>query len=115
VDLWGFQAWPLAQGLCLASPSFFVNNPREAAIAMSTVRFRRLRAPKVGSPRWPSSSCKKCGHDLLGSRVTPDIQEVLEVRLAQFRCTALVPLGKLQPLVQLLLKSGTRTCATMSA
>lgn len=34
----GLQVWPVAEALCLAGPSFFVNNPREAEIALATIR-----------------------------------------------------------------------------
>jgi hypothetical protein len=32
------QVWPLAEALCLVGPSFFVNHPREAEIALATIR-----------------------------------------------------------------------------
>jgi uncharacterized membrane protein len=38
VEVRGLQAWPVAEALCLVGPSFFVNNPREAEIALATVR-----------------------------------------------------------------------------
>ncbi len=38
VEIRGLQAWPVAEALCLAGPSFFVNNPREAEIALATIR-----------------------------------------------------------------------------
>lgn len=34
----GLQVWPVAEALCLAGPSFFVNNPREAEIALAIIR-----------------------------------------------------------------------------
>lgn len=34
----GLQVWPVAEALCLVGPSFFVNNPREAEIALATIR-----------------------------------------------------------------------------
>lgn len=34
----GLQIWPVAEALCLVGPSFFVNNPREAEIALATIR-----------------------------------------------------------------------------
>ena len=38
VEVRGLQVWPVAEALCLAGPSFFVNNPREAEIALATIR-----------------------------------------------------------------------------
>ncbi len=38
VEARGLQVWPVAEALCLAGPSFFVNNPREAEIALATIR-----------------------------------------------------------------------------
>jgi len=38
MEVRGLQVWPVAEALCLAGPSFFVNNPREAAIALATIR-----------------------------------------------------------------------------
>lgn len=38
IDVRGLQVWPVAEALCLAGPSFFVNNPREAEIALATIR-----------------------------------------------------------------------------
>lgn len=38
VEIRGLQVWPVAEALCLAGPSFFVNNPREAEIALATIR-----------------------------------------------------------------------------
>jgi len=38
VEVRGLQAWPVAEALCFAGPSFFVNNPRDAEIALATVR-----------------------------------------------------------------------------
>jgi hypothetical protein len=34
----GLQVWPVAEALCLVGPSFFVNNSREAEIALATIR-----------------------------------------------------------------------------
>lgn len=34
----GLQVWPVAEALCWVGPSFFVNHPREAEIALATVR-----------------------------------------------------------------------------
>ncbi|MDE3011470.1 MAG: Fic family protein [Pseudomonadota bacterium] len=34
----GLQVWPVAEALCMAGPSFFINNPREAEIALATIR-----------------------------------------------------------------------------
>ena len=38
VEVRGLQVWPAAEALCLVGPSFFVNNPREAEIALATIR-----------------------------------------------------------------------------
>ncbi|TRZ93492.1 MAG: Fic family protein [Rhodocyclaceae bacterium] len=38
VEVRGLQVWPVAEALCLVGPSFFVNNPREAEIALATIR-----------------------------------------------------------------------------
>ncbi len=38
VEVRGLQAWPVAEALCLVGPSFFVHHPREAEIALATVR-----------------------------------------------------------------------------
>lgn len=38
VEVRSLQAWPVAEALCLVGPSFFVNNPREAEIALATIR-----------------------------------------------------------------------------
>ena len=38
VEVQGMQVWPVAEALCLVGPSFFVNNPREAEIALATIR-----------------------------------------------------------------------------
>lgn len=38
VEVRGLQAWPVAEALCLVGPSFFVSYPREAEIALATLR-----------------------------------------------------------------------------
>ena len=38
VDLRGLQVWPVNEALCMTGPQFFVNNPREAEIALAMVR-----------------------------------------------------------------------------
>jgi hypothetical protein len=38
MEVQGLQVWPVAEALCLAGPSFFINNPREAEIALATIR-----------------------------------------------------------------------------
>ena len=38
MDVRGLQVWPVAEALCLVGPSFFINNPREAEIALATIR-----------------------------------------------------------------------------
>lgn len=38
VEVRGLQVWPVAEALCLVGPAFFVNNPREAEIALATIR-----------------------------------------------------------------------------
>ncbi len=38
VEVRGLQVWPVAEALCLIGPSFFVNYPREAEIALATIR-----------------------------------------------------------------------------
>ena len=38
VNVRDLQVWPVAEALCLVGPSFFVNNPREAEIALATIR-----------------------------------------------------------------------------
>lgn len=38
VEVKGLQVWPVAEALCLVGPSFFVSNPREAEIALATLR-----------------------------------------------------------------------------
>lgn len=38
MEVRGLQDWPLAKALCLAGPSFCVNKPREAEIALATIR-----------------------------------------------------------------------------
>ena len=38
MEVRGLQVWPVAEALCLAGPSFFINNPREAEIALATIR-----------------------------------------------------------------------------
>ena len=38
VEVRGLQVWPVAEALCLAGPSFFINHPREAEIALATIR-----------------------------------------------------------------------------
>jgi hypothetical protein len=38
VDVRDLQVWPVAEALCLVGPSFFVNYPREAEIALATIR-----------------------------------------------------------------------------
>ena len=38
LEVRGLQVWPVAEALCLVGPSFFVNNPREAEIALATIR-----------------------------------------------------------------------------
>ena len=37
-DVRGLQVWPVTEALCMTGPQFFVNNPREAEIALSMVR-----------------------------------------------------------------------------
>lgn len=34
----GLQVWPVAEALCMTGPQFFVNNPREAEIALAMIR-----------------------------------------------------------------------------
>ncbi len=38
IEVRGLQVWPVAEALCLVGPSFFVDNPREAEIALATIR-----------------------------------------------------------------------------
>lgn len=38
VEVRGLQVWPVAEALCFVGPSFFINNPREAEIALATIR-----------------------------------------------------------------------------
>ena len=38
VEVRGLQVWPVSEALCRAGPSFFVTNPREAEIALATIR-----------------------------------------------------------------------------
>ncbi|MFN9805158.1 MAG: Fic family protein [Betaproteobacteria bacterium] len=38
MEVRGLQVWPVAEALCLAGPSFFINHPREAEIALATIR-----------------------------------------------------------------------------
>ena len=38
VDVRGLQVWPVPEALCLVGPAFFVNHPREAEIALATIR-----------------------------------------------------------------------------
>ncbi len=38
VEIRGLQVWPIAEALCFVGPSFFANNPREAEIALATIR-----------------------------------------------------------------------------
>ncbi|MFN7644506.1 MAG: Fic family protein, partial [Burkholderiales bacterium] len=38
MEVRGLQVWPVAEALSLAGPSFFINNPREAEIALATLR-----------------------------------------------------------------------------
>lgn len=38
LEVRGLQVWPVAEALCVVGPSFFVNNPREAEIALATIR-----------------------------------------------------------------------------
>lgn len=37
-ELRGLQVWPVSEALCMTGPQFFVNNPREAEIALAMVR-----------------------------------------------------------------------------
>lgn len=37
-EIRGLQVWPVAEALCLVGPAFFANNPREAEIALATIR-----------------------------------------------------------------------------
>jgi hypothetical protein len=34
----GLQVWPVSEALCMTEPQFFVNNPREAEVALAMVR-----------------------------------------------------------------------------
>ena len=43
----GLQVWPVAESLCLAGPSLFINNPREAEIALATIRNATELLPKL--------------------------------------------------------------------
>ena len=38
VEIRGLQVWPVTEALCMTGPQFFVNNPREAEIALAMVR-----------------------------------------------------------------------------
>ncbi len=38
VEARGLQVWPVNEALCMTGPQFFVNNPREAEIALAMVR-----------------------------------------------------------------------------
>jgi hypothetical protein len=38
VEVRGLQVWPVTEALCMTGPQFFVNNPREAEIALAMVR-----------------------------------------------------------------------------
>jgi hypothetical protein len=82
----GLQAWPVAEALCLVGPSFFVNNPREAEIALATIRHASELLPTLlaGDRLVTAAGRLAAAFDFVNR---PDEAERIQKAFAKFKIT----------------------------
>ncbi len=90
----GLQVWPVAEALCLAGPSFFINNPREAEIALATIRNASELLPTLlaGDKMVTAAGRLAAAFDFVRR---PDEAELIRKAFAKFR----IPLKSANPFV----------------
>jgi hypothetical protein len=82
----GLQVWPVAEALCLVGPSFFVNNPREAEIALATIRHASELLPTLlaGDKMVTAAGRLAAAFDFVKR---PDETERIQKAFAKFKIT----------------------------
>ncbi|EKD96865.1 MAG: hypothetical protein ACD_23C01213G0001, partial [uncultured bacterium] len=82
----GLQVWPVAEALCLVGPSFFVNNPREAEIALATIRHASELLPTLlaGDKMVTAAGRLAAAFDFVKR---PDEAERIQKAFAKFKIT----------------------------
>ena len=90
----GLQVWPVAESLCLAGPSLFINNPREAEIALATIRNATELLPTLlaGNKMVTAAGRLAAAFEFVKR---PDEAELIRKTFAKFR----VPLRSANPFV----------------
>lgn len=94
LEVRGLQVWPVAEALCLVGPSFFVNNPREAEIALATIRdaSELLPALLAGDKMVTAAGRLACAFEFVKR---PDEAERIQKAFAKFK----IPLKPTNPFV----------------
>jgi hypothetical protein len=94
MEVRGLQVWPVAEALCLAGPSFFINNPREAEIALATIRNASELLPTLleGDKMVTAAGRLAAAFDFVRR---PDEAELIRKAFAKFR----IPLKSTNPFV----------------
>lgn len=78
VERSGLQVWPVADALCLVGPSFFIEHPREAEIALAMVRDSSELLPTLlGGDGMPSAAARLAGALLFVGR-DADAQRIVK-------------------------------------
>ncbi|HEX2010123.1 MAG TPA: Fic family protein, partial [Roseateles sp.] len=86
VEVRGLQVWPVAEALCMTGPQFFVNNPREAEIALSMVRnASELLTTLLHGDMMPTAAARLAGAFKFMKR--PDDADRIVKAFAQVRVT----------------------------
>lgn len=86
LEIRGLQVWPVAEALCLAGPSFFINNPREAEIALATVRSASELLPTLlAGDKMVTAAARLAAAFEFVRR--PDEAELIRKAFAKFRIT----------------------------
>jgi len=86
VDVRDLQVWPVAEALCLVGPSFFVNNPREAEIALATIRHAsELLSTLLAGDKMVTAAGRLAGAFEFVKR--PDEAEHIQKAFAKFKIT----------------------------
>ncbi len=82
----GLQVWPVAEALCLVGPSFFVNTPREAEIALATIRHASELLPTLlaGDRLVTAAGRLAAAFDFVNR---PDEAERIQKAFAKFKIT----------------------------
>jgi hypothetical protein len=94
MEVRGLQVWPVAEALCLAGPSFFINNPREAEIALATIRNASELLPTLlaGDKMVTAAGRLAAAFEFVKR---PDEAELIRKAFAKFR----IPLKSANPFV----------------